>query len=379
MKILVISHSCATAANQRLYEVLAGQTGWEITLVIPQDWRDEFGNRLRETPVTGIRVLPVPVRLNGNIILHFYRRNWRKFLERENFDVVYVNQEAYGLATWQVMRANRQQIRPAAFGFYSCQNLRKNYPWPFSAMERQVYRESRFAFPITDAVAGVLLDKGFAGNNVVLPLPVDLELCHPLAASVKEEIVPRAGGEVVLGFVGRLVEVKGLRTLAAALERLGDLRWKMIFVGTGELLRELMERFHGEEWRGRFEFRGYVPHRETPQILAALDVLILPSESQANWEEQFGRVLVEAWACGTCVVGSNSGEIPRLIEQSQGGLVFEQREAEGLAAVLREVIGSPQRREELAERGRRWVETGLGLEAVAKRMAQTFREACAHE
>ena len=58
---------------------------------------------------------------------------------------------------------------------------------------------------------------------------------------------------------------------------------------------------------------GFVPHEETPRYLAAFDLLVLPSETQPNWKEQFGRVIVEALACGVPVIGSDSGEIPNLV------------------------------------------------------------------
>ena len=55
---------------------------------------------------------------------------------------------------------------------------------------------------------------------------------------------------------------------------------------------------------------------------AQLDVLVLPSHTTPTWKEQFGRVIVEALWCGVPVVGSDSGEIPWLIELTGGGLVF---------------------------------------------------------
>lgn len=47
-----------------------------------------------------------------------------------------------------------------------------------------------------------------------------------------------------------------------------------------------------------------------PAFFASIDVLVLPSRTTATWKEQFGRVLVEAMACQTPVIGSDSGEIP---------------------------------------------------------------------
>ena len=46
MNLLVVSHSCATPINQQIYAELELQTGWKITLVVPDAWKDEFGNVL---------------------------------------------------------------------------------------------------------------------------------------------------------------------------------------------------------------------------------------------------------------------------------------------------------------------------------------------
>jgi glycosyltransferase involved in cell wall biosynthesis len=120
---------------------------------------------------------------------------------------------------------------------------------------------------------------------------------------------------------------------------------------------------------------GYVPHDVTPEYLAAMDILVLPSETQTNWKEQFGRVLLEALACGSAVIGSDSGEIPNLIKQSGGGLVFPERDANALAAALRKFIIDRRLRTSSAETGRRWVLENVSIQAVAKKMVATLREA----
>jgi glycosyltransferase involved in cell wall biosynthesis len=142
----------------------------------------------------------------------------------------------------------------------------------------------------------------------------------------------------VIGYVGRLIEPKGLRTLAAALGRVRDLDWRMVLVGTGEFQAEFEKLLTDEGVRDRIFFAGYVPHDETPRWLASMDMLVLPSETQPNWEEQFGRVIPEAMACGAAVIGSDSGEIPHLIRQSEGGLIFTQRDPAAMAVLLRQLI-----------------------------------------
>ncbi len=373
MKALVVSHSCATAANQRLFARLAAATGWDVTLVVPARWRDEFGNTLDQEPVTGLTVHKIPVLPNGNIILHGYLIRWRPFLERGAFDIVYVQHEPYAAATSQIFHAAKGLPNPPTLGFYSCQNLLKRYPFPFSRMERFVYRSAAYALPITAAVGDVLREKGFAGKIGVCPLPVDTEVYRPRPEA--ENVIPRRPGEVVIGYVGRLVEAKGLMTLAEALDRVGDLPWRLVVVGTGPLRGPLGEFFDRRGHGRRVVFEGYVDHDRTPCFLSAMDVLVLPSETRPNWKEQFGRVIPEALACGTCVAGSDSGEIPALVASSGGGVIFPEGNAGALAEALRGLMRDGAGRATLADRGRRWVEGTLGLGAVAEAMAATLAEA----
>lgn len=375
MHLLVVSHSCATAINQEIYARIQRETGWKITLVIPDAWADEFGNALRQEPPAELRdsVIRCAVWKNGSIIFHVYKMGWQSFLKKLQPDVIYMNHEPYALATAQVCWANQRSIR-VPFGFYSCQNINKKYPVPFSWLESMVYRGSSFALPITDRVADVLSAKGYRGKQTVCALPLDPERYHPRLRETPPERFP-AGTSPVIGYVGRLIEPKGLRTLASALGQIRDLDWRLVLVGTGEFQPEFEKLLAEQSVRERVSFAGYVPHHETPRWLASMDMLVLPSETQPNWEEQFGRVIPEAMACGAAVVGSDSGEIPYLIRQGQGGLVFTQRNATEMAAAFRKLITEPKMRQQFAEDGRNWVERDISLPAVARRMIDAFETA----
>jgi L-malate glycosyltransferase len=375
MHILIVSHSCATALNQEIYARIQRETGWKITLVIPDAWKDEFGNALRQQPPAELEgsVIRCAVWKNGSIIFHAYRMRWQRFLRELKPDVIYMNHEPYALATAQVCHANNRSIR-VPFGFYSCQNINKKYPVPFSWMESMVYRSSSFALPITDRVADVLKAKGYQGRQTVCALPLAPELYHPRLRSQRPERFPKSDVPVI-GYVGRLIEPKGLRTLATALGKVRDLDWRMVLVGTGEFQAEFEQLLTAQGVRERIFFAGYVPHHETPRWLASMDMLVLPSETQANWEEQFGRVIPEAMACGTAVIGSDSGEIPHLIRQSEGGLIFTQRDPEHLSMMLRQLISGPKLRRQLAENGRHWVERDISIPAVAQKMIEAFSAA----
>jgi glycosyltransferase involved in cell wall biosynthesis len=96
-------------------------------------------------------------------------------------------------------------------------------------------------------------------------------------------------------------------------------------------------------------------------VIAALDVCVLPSRTRQNWKEQFGRVLVEAMAQGVPVIGSSSGAIPETM--GDAGIVFEEDAVEELAAAIRSTL-QPSRRAEMIERGLERAKTCYSIDAV---------------
>ncbi len=175
-----------------------------------------------------------------------------------------------------------------------------------------------------------------------------------------------------LGFVGRIVEEKGLTTLSKALAQLRALEWRLIIVGSGPYEPVVRAAFDEAQISDRVEWRGFIPHDEAAKFFESIDLLVLPSETRTNWKEQFGRVLIEAMACGTPVVGSDSGEIPNIIHSTGGGVVFQEGNAEDFAAKLMPLIMDAGLRAQLALMGERYVKEHYSLPQIVNRFADTI-------
>jgi hypothetical protein len=114
-----------------------------------------------------------------------------------------------------------------------------------------------------------------------------------------------------------------------------------------------------------------VPHDTVAAVYQALDVLVLPSISLPGQQEQFGRVLLEALACGVPVIGSASGGIPDLIRATGGGLVVPAGDPAALAqAMLR--LEDARLRRGYAAAGARGIARQFTTQAVAARYAALF-------
>jgi glycosyltransferase involved in cell wall biosynthesis len=183
------------------------------------------------------------------------------------------------------------------------------------------------------------------------------------------------GGGLWLGFFGRLVPEKGLNGLLDALARVPEQR--LLVVGSGPERDALEAQARALGLADRVRFLGSVKSEDVAAYLKAIDVLCLPSLTRGNWKEQFGRVLIEAMAAEAVVVGSSSGEIPRVI--ADAGLVFPEGDAGALADRLLRLAGSAELRQDLRIKGAARVRMHYTNDVVAARWGELWARAGAGE
>jgi glycosyltransferase involved in cell wall biosynthesis len=127
-------------------------------------------------------------------------------------------------------------------------------------------------------------------------------------------------------FVGRLSPEKGVGTLLAAWQRLRN-RIPLRLVGDGSLRVEL-EAYVRQHDLTNVVFDGRLNQEQTLAAMHRSRFLILPSE----WYETFGRVAVEAFACGVPVIASRLGAMEEIVSHGRTGLLFTPGNADDLAA-----------------------------------------------
>jgi len=166
-----------------------------------------------------------------------------------------------------------------------------------------------------------------------------------------------------------MVEEKGLNDLIDALEHLPT-EVHLALVGEGPFREALEARIAAQGRERQVSFLGPKPLAGLPEVMNALDVLVLPSRTTQRWKEQFGRVIIEAQACGIPVIGSSSGAIPEVI--GEGGLVFPEGDVRLLAKALQSVLGSPDFKRQLGIAGRAQVLEKYTWEKVAGCMRDIY-------
>jgi glycosyltransferase involved in cell wall biosynthesis len=362
MRILMLSKACVVGTYQRKLEEMARHDDIELRVLVPPSWRDARGVLALERAHTdGYDLRVTPIRFNGRFHLHHYPQFGR---EARNFqpDVVHIDEEPYNLATWLALRHAKKA--GAKTLFFSWQNIERDYPWPVRLGERWVLRTVDHALVGTGSAADVWRAKGYAGPLDVIPqFGVDPDIFTPPDR-------PRRSGTFTVGFVGRLVPEKGGAVLLEALAGLDGL-WQLDIVGEGPEQAALQAQADRLRIADRVTFGGSLPSTRMPGYYQGLDVLVVPSLTRPNWKEQFGRVIIEAMACGVPVVGSDSGAIPDVI--GRAGVLVSEGNAAALRDALRRLMQDADRRRDLGTRGRQRVLDHYTQAHIAARTGAVYR------
>ncbi|NDJ35461.1 MAG: glycosyltransferase family 4 protein, partial [Chloroflexi bacterium] len=123
---------------------------------------------------------------------------------------------------------------------------------------------------------------------------------------------------------------------------------------------------------GQVAFEGKLPSTAMPAFYHTIDVLVLPSRTRPNWKEQFGRVLIEAMACGVPVIGTTSGAIPWVI--GDAGLLVPEDDEDALRGALRSLITDRSLYARLSHMGRQRVLEHFTMEQIAQQTVAVYRQ-----
>jgi glycosyltransferase involved in cell wall biosynthesis len=343
MRILMISKALIVGQYQTKPLGLARKPGVQLTVVVPPVWRDERGMMPLETKhVDGYQFIVAPLCLNGHYHLNYFP-SIGDIIERVKPDLIHLDEEPYNFATFHALLAARRFLPRPRTLFFTWQNLKQTYPPPFSWIEAYTLAKTDYAIAGNPSAVQVLRSKGFVKPIRVIPqFGVDPTFFQPDPTRHRD-------AKFVVGFAARLVPEKGAALLLTALKRLQE-DWELRIVGSGPELAKLESSARRLGIADRVHFLPWQPSAQMPDFFRALDVLVAPSLSRPGWTEQFGRVLVEAMACGIPVIGSNCGEIPNVI--GDAGLIFPEGDVDALALALRNLKEDQARRDDLSARGR---------------------------
>jgi len=265
---------------------------------------------------------------------------FKKIIRTHSPDLIVILDEALSVNVFNAGLANRLANNHGKVLFYGFENILQNIPWRYllhkcdlPACWMFLRKSSRYL--IFDRLLHPIRIKLIHGGVVCYKECHDMILNFGWHVPVKEQwwgvsldkfttavdqkvldqmrqalnITP---DHKILGFVGRFVPEKGVMDLVKVLSLLDD-KWILLLVGDGTQSVTIEQTAHDMKVRNQLRLIAPVSQVELAVLYRLMNVLALPSHTSYFWKEQYGRVLVEAMACGIKTIGSDSGAIPFVI------------------------------------------------------------------
>lgn len=294
---------------------------------------------------------------------------------------IYYAAKAQGIPVVQTLH-NYRLLCPNALFFREgkvCEDcLGKFIPYP--GIQHGCYRENKVASAAVATMLGVhramntwtkMVDlyiclTEFAKQKFIQAgIPAEKIVVKPNFVSPEPTVGSGKGGYAL--FVGRLSVEKGLDTLLAAWEQLGE-QIPLKIVGDGPLADDVLKatkRFPQIEWLGRR------PMSEVHDLMGEAKFLVFPSK----WYETFGRVAIEAFAKGTPVIAANIGAIAEIVAPGKTGLHFEPGVPEDLANKVKWVLENPEQMAQMRKEARLEFEAKYTLKKNYQQLIEIYTRA----
>ena len=376
MKILAVDHNALDPTNRIFYDELSRQPGIELRLIVPSNWYDNYNDLAWDVSGKEIPYDIVPSKTFFSRWTHrLLYTSLRSELRYFDPDILFMNAEPENYQTFHAAFLLSADHYRAKLVFTSWRNIDHSvvgFPYKLSYIHKLAEQ-----FVLDGATHGIVFNNdakkifakiGFPKTTVIPPF-VDTSVFHKM----ERDILPIPGRETTftIGYIGRVIPEKGIDLLLRAASEL-PFPASVIIIGNGKAkpsLQKLAAELHIAD---RVLWIPPQSRASIPSYLNALDAVVLPSRTGKYWKEQFGRILIEAMACGTPVIGSDSGEIPNVI--GDAGLVFPEGDAIKLREKIIALHDDANLRSSLIMKGKEKQEKMYSLPAVLEKHLEVFRK-----
>lgn len=175
-------------------------------------------------------------------------------------------------------------------------------------------------------------------------------------------------GAFLTAYVGRISEEKGIRHAIDAVAACGP-KIHLVIAGEGDQLESLKAYVEQRGHSSRIRFIGYV--KDPFSIFSAADIALVPS----LWNEAFGRVVVEAMACGTPVIATAVGGMREIFTDGKEGIYVPLGSPQAITHAINSLFKNPARLQNMAHAGRSLVESRYATQRVVDEYTNLYAKA----
>jgi len=242
--------------------------------------------------------------------------------------------------------------------------------WKRALLKRVGYRSLDVAVTMTQANARLLVERQGVPADRVRVVANGIPRAFgttEAAAQLRWELGIR-DSQTVVAYVGNILPHKGLRRLIEAISKARSRAGlRLVVAGTGADEAPCRQLAGDRGLSGQVTFLGWRSAAETEALLAASDVLALPSEI-----EGLPYVLLEAMASHRPVIAGRVYGVPEVVEDGVTGILVDPHSVDDIAAAL-DRMSDVALRESMGEAARARFERDFTLEQHAARMQSLYR------
>jgi glycosyltransferase involved in cell wall biosynthesis len=176
--------------------------------------------------------------------------------------------------------------------------------------------------------------------------------------------------KILVGFVGRLVRLKGLSFLLHALKTLQNELPNLHLVVTGDGPDKAFTKKTAEKLNLPVTMTGWIRRNELPRLISAIDIFVNPSLS-----EGLPIAVMEAMAMQKPVIATNVGGTEDLVKDGENGFLVPPRDTSALAFAIRKLANNADMRLKMGLMGRDIIERGFCFSTVAAKVSEVYKDA----
>jgi glycosyltransferase involved in cell wall biosynthesis len=348
-------------------EASLGLGGQEIRILNEARWLREHGwdaliacrpqsRLLAEAQAAGAPAVAVAMRgpLDVGALLRL-----RALMREVAVEVVHTHSS---VDSWLATLAARSLGRPVVRG--------RHVTIPIRRRRALVYRLAHHVITTGDAVAAQVRAAGVPAERIsAISAGVDTARFHGgvSGASVREEL-----GLLGAPLVGLVANVRGSKGHAVFLDAAREVlaarpTARFLIVGDGVGFADVRRRVREMGLDGPVIMTGF--RRDIPEVMAALDVLVLPSTRS----EATSQVIPQALAVGTPVVAAATGGLPEIVRDGETGRLVTAGDAGALARAVLSLLDEPERARAMALAGQALIRARYSADASMKATTDVYR------
>jgi len=369
MRLLIIDKTAGLSSSHERHQALANTPEIDLHVFGPHRWIENereviWQPRADQRYGRHVGEITFP----GYYARHFYYRGLVHTVQKVQPDVIQLLEEPWSLVAGQLLAYSFIRRRCSIL-FYTWENIYRPWTYPsrlsplYARIDRRMHRMSRGAICATYAAEDVLHRKGYFQPTTVIP--------YGISSDFFSDSPPERDPDCpfTIGYVGRMLRMKGVDLLLRAIQTIEDAR--LVLIGAGDYEPEIRRQTAELNLQDRVDIHSAMPAHEVAAHLRCFDALVLPSRTVPGWKEQLGRALIEAMATGVPAIGSRCGAIPEVLGRED--LVFAEENVDELTTILNRLRRETGWRQEIIEYGRRRAKERFAWEVFAANTTEFYR------